>query len=73
MYQDVADAGIVFTAVGIVTANPASVESVLAWAAHLQTRVAYLWLKTASPSKQISITGEKATRRWNSEEFSSRL
>lgn len=42
MYQDVADAGIVFTAVGIVTADPASVESVLAWAANLQTRVAYL-------------------------------
>ena len=42
MYPDVADAGIVFTAIGVVTAYPASVESVLAWAARLQNRVAYL-------------------------------
>jgi len=42
MYPDVADAGIVFTAIGVVTADPASVESVLAWAARLQKRVAYL-------------------------------
>jgi hypothetical protein len=42
MYRDVADAGIVFTAVGIVTADPASVESVLTWAARLQKRAAYL-------------------------------
>src|ERR1700678_3948561 len=42
MFPDVADAGIVFTAIGVVTADPASVESVLAWAARLQNRVAYL-------------------------------
>lgn len=42
MYPDVMDAGIVFTAIGIVTADPASVESVLAWAAQLQNRVEYL-------------------------------
>lgn len=42
MYPDVADAGIVFTAVGVVTADPASVESVLTWAARLQARVSYL-------------------------------
>src|SRR5580704_1532523 len=42
MYPDVADAGIVFTAIGVVTADPASIESVLAWAARLQKRVAYL-------------------------------
>jgi len=42
MYPDVADAGIVFTMVGVVTADPASVESILAWAARLQNRVAYL-------------------------------
>ena len=42
MYPDLADAGIVFTAVGVVTSDPASVESVLAWAARLQKRVAYL-------------------------------
>jgi MinD-like ATPase involved in chromosome partitioning or flagellar assembly len=42
MYLDVAEAGIAFTAVGVVTADPASVESVLAWAAQLQNRVTYL-------------------------------
>jgi MinD-like ATPase involved in chromosome partitioning or flagellar assembly len=42
MYPDVAEAGILFTAVGIVTSDPASVESVLAWAANLQNRVTYL-------------------------------
>ena len=39
MYPDVAEAGIVFTAIGVVTSDPASVESVLAWAARLQNRV----------------------------------
>jgi hypothetical protein len=42
MYPDVAEAGIAFTAVGIVTSDPASVESLLAWAARLQKRAAYL-------------------------------
>jgi MinD-like ATPase involved in chromosome partitioning or flagellar assembly len=42
MYPDVSAAGIVFTAIGIITADPASVESVLAWAARLQDRVEYL-------------------------------
>ena len=42
MYPDVADAGIVFTAIGVVTSDPASVESVLAWASGLLDRVSYL-------------------------------
>ena len=42
MYDDATEAGIVFTAIGVVTADPASVESVLAWAARLKQRVAYL-------------------------------
>jgi MinD-like ATPase involved in chromosome partitioning or flagellar assembly len=42
MYADIAEAGIAFTTVGIVTSDPASVESVLAWAERLQSRVAYL-------------------------------
>jgi MinD-like ATPase involved in chromosome partitioning or flagellar assembly len=42
MYSDVTDAGIAFTAVGVVTADPASVESVLAWASRLGNRTAYL-------------------------------
>ena len=42
MYPDVAEVGIVFTAIGVVTSDPASVESVLNWAAALQHRVAYV-------------------------------
>ena len=42
MYPDVAEAGAVFTAIGVVTADPASVESVLSWAAALQDRVDYV-------------------------------
>jgi MinD-like ATPase involved in chromosome partitioning or flagellar assembly len=42
MYPDVAEAGIAFTAIGVVTSDPASVESVLAWAARLQKRTQYL-------------------------------
>jgi MinD-like ATPase involved in chromosome partitioning or flagellar assembly len=42
MYPDVAEAHIAFTAVGVVTADPASVESVLGWAKRLQHRVRYL-------------------------------
>jgi MinD-like ATPase involved in chromosome partitioning or flagellar assembly len=42
MYPDVAERGIAFTAIGVVTADPASVESVLSWAVHLQNRVTYL-------------------------------
>jgi MinD-like ATPase involved in chromosome partitioning or flagellar assembly len=42
MYPDVAESGIAFTAIGVVTADPASVESVLSWAARLQNRVTYL-------------------------------
>ena len=42
MYPDVAEAGVVFTAIGVVTSDPASVESVLNWAAALQDRVDYI-------------------------------
>ena len=42
MYPDVSEAGIVFTAIGVVTSDPASVESVLAWASRLQRRTQYL-------------------------------
>jgi len=47
MYPDVAEAGIVFTAIGIVTSDPASVESVLTWASRLQRRVAYLIIENS--------------------------
>jgi CobQ/CobB/MinD/ParA nucleotide binding domain len=42
MYAPVAARGIVFTAIGVVTSDPASVESVLTWADRLQRRVAYV-------------------------------
>jgi MinD-like ATPase involved in chromosome partitioning or flagellar assembly len=42
MYRDVADAGISFTTIGVVTSDPASVESVLSWAARLPDKVKYL-------------------------------
>jgi len=47
MYPDVSDAGIIFTAIGVVTSDPASVESVLAWASRLQRRTAYLIVENA--------------------------
>jgi hypothetical protein len=42
MYEDMAGQGITFTAIGIITSDPASVESVLSWASRLQDRVEYL-------------------------------
>jgi curved DNA-binding protein CbpA len=42
MYPDMAEASVVFTAVGVVTPDPASVESVLNWATALQDRVDYV-------------------------------
>jgi len=42
MYSNVAEAGIAFTSVGVITSDPASVESVLAWASRLGDRTAYL-------------------------------
>jgi hypothetical protein len=47
MYEDVAATGVRFTAVGIVTPDPASVESVLAWANRLQDRVEYVIVENA--------------------------
>jgi MinD-like ATPase involved in chromosome partitioning or flagellar assembly len=55
MYLDVAEAGIAFTGIGIVTDDPASVESVLSWAARLQNRVAYLIVEN-SLSEQSEFT-----------------
>lgn len=48
MYEDVAALGVRFTAVGVVTPDPASVESVLAWASHLQDRVEYVIVENAA-------------------------
>jgi MinD-like ATPase involved in chromosome partitioning or flagellar assembly len=51
MYPDVAGAGIVFTAIGIVTGDPGSVESVLVWADRLQRRVRYLIVENSVTAK----------------------
>lgn len=47
MYEGAREIGVAFTAVGIVTPDPASVESVLTWAHALQHRVDYLIVKNA--------------------------
>ena len=47
MYSSVAESGVAFTAIGLVTPDPASVESVLYWARALQHRVQYLIVKNA--------------------------
>jgi MinD-like ATPase involved in chromosome partitioning or flagellar assembly len=48
MFEDVAATGVEFTAIGIVTPDPASVESVLTWAARLQDRVSYVIVENAT-------------------------
>ena len=48
MHEDVAATGVAFTAIGIVTPDPASVESVLNWAARLQNRVDYVIVENAT-------------------------
>jgi len=48
MYEDVAKQGIAFTAIGIITSDPASVESVLSWANRLRDRVDYLIVENAA-------------------------
>jgi hypothetical protein len=47
MYDSVAESGVAFTAIGVVTPDPASVESVLVWARALQHRVRYLIVKNS--------------------------
>lgn len=42
MYESAQELGIAFTAIGIVTPDPASVESVLSWARALQHKVEYV-------------------------------
>ena len=55
MYEDVAEQGIGFTAIGIITSDPASVESVLSWANRLQDRVVYLIVEnSATPHSDLS-------------------
>ena len=47
MHDEISQLGVAFTAVGIITPDPSTVDSVLAWAARLQHRVAYLIVENA--------------------------
>jgi hypothetical protein len=47
MFASVEEIGVAFTAIGLITPDPASVESVLAWAGALQHRVQYLIVRNA--------------------------
>jgi hypothetical protein len=47
MYEGARDLGVAFTAIGLVTPDPASVDSVLKWADALQDRTDYLIVKNA--------------------------
>jgi len=42
MYPEISRIGVVFTAIGIITPDPSTIDSVLAWAARLNRRVRYL-------------------------------
>ena len=53
-----------FTAVGVVTPDPASVESVLAWASRLQERVEYVIVENAT-SALADFTYWKSTEQAN--------
>ncbi len=64
MYEDVAATGVRFTAVGIVTPDPASVESVLAWASRLQDRVEYIIVENAT-SALADFTYWRSTKQAN--------
>jgi hypothetical protein len=47
MHEQAQENGVVFTAIGIVTPDPASVSSIMAWADFLQDRVSYLIVRNA--------------------------
>ena len=64
MFFSVREIGVAFTAIGIVTPDPASVESVLNWANALQRRVDYLIVKNAlTDPADFSLLGSDAGRR----------
>jgi hypothetical protein len=48
MYGELAPLGIAFTAIAVITPDPASVQSVLEWASRLRDRVQYVVVENAS-------------------------
>jgi hypothetical protein len=55
MYESVAGT-LSFTALAVVTSDPASVESLLSWAAHLQDRVSYVVVLNQQEDGQIGFS-----------------
>ena len=51
MYQDVSSLGVVFTAIAVITPDPASIQSLLAWASRLHHRVHYLVVENSFNSQ----------------------
>ena len=62
--------GIAFTAIGVVTSDPASVESVLGWASRLQDRVSYLIVENSiGPAADFTYWRDTEQARRFREEF----
>jgi MinD-like ATPase involved in chromosome partitioning or flagellar assembly len=55
MYESVADT-LSFTALAVVTSDPASVESLLSWAAKLQDRVSYVVVLNEQENNQVGFS-----------------
>lgn len=54
MHEDILSLGIAFTAIGLVTDDPATVRSILSWAMRLQNRVQYLIVENSiSPQSEF--------------------
>lgn len=74
MHEDVAAVGVRFTAIWVITPDPASVESVLGWAARLQHRVDYVIVENCvSPSAEFRYWEESEQAERFREIFSPRV
>jgi len=62
MYEGAREWGVAFTAIGLVTPDPATVDSVLKWAAALQNRTDYLIVKNAVNNASDFTSWERAPR-----------
>jgi hypothetical protein len=59
VYESASESGIAFTAIGIVTPDPASGASVLDWAIFLQDRVDYLIVKMPPKAVRFRLPGKR--------------
>jgi hypothetical protein len=70
MYPEIDPLGITFTAIGVITPDPASVQSPLAWASRLRDRVRYLVVENASnPQPDFSYWHDTEQARLFRDEF----